>query len=451
MGPSLAQGTRCPANRRARTGESGQIHRGRPASPGSVLEVSPGHQTGRLSKRLVLLMAVATGAIVANLYYSQPLLHEIATEFGVGTAATSLVVTATQVGYALGLLLVVPLGDLRPRRSLTVTIYIAAAGFLALAAASPTLWVFQGALLAVGCASVAGQVMIPFAADLAEPGRQGRVVARLMTGLLLGILLARTVAGLVAQAAGWRTIYWISAGVMITFAAVLRRSLPAEGVRPHLPYVRLVASSLRFLATEPVLRRRAWDGATEFAAFSVLWTSLAFLLSGPPFYYSRAVIGLFGLAGVAGVTMANVAGRLADAERTRAVTTASALLLTGSFGIIALGKASLGPLVVGILVLDIGTQGIQITNQALIYRIRPEARSRINSAYMVCYFAGGAIGSISAGAVLGAWGWYGVCALGAAYGALLVGSALLDHLRPAAGLVARRDKIDSAVAAGALD
>ncbi len=392
---------------------------------------------GGLSNRLVLLMAVATGAIVANLYYSQPLLHEIATEFGVGSAATSIVVTATQVGYALGLLLVVPLGDLRPRRSLTVSVYVAAGGFLALAAAAPTLWLFELASLLVGCASVAGQVMIPFAADLAEPHRQGRIVARIMTGLLLGILLARTAAGLVAEAAGWRTIYWVSAGLMVVLALVLRRALPPEGPRPHLPYPKLVASSLRFLVTEPVLRRRSFNGATEFAAFSVLWTSLAFLLAGPPFHYSRAVIGLFGLAGVAGVTMANVAGRLADAQRTAVVTTVSALLLTGSFGLLAWGKASLAPLIAGILVLDVGTQGIQITNQAIIYRIAPEARSRINSAYMVCYFAGGAFGSVSAGAVLAAAGWDGVCWLGAGFGVLLLGSALLDHLRPPVPVPAR--------------
>jgi predicted MFS family arabinose efflux permease len=391
-----------------------------------------------LSNRLVLLMAVATGAIVANLYYSQPLLHEIAASFGVGAAATSLVVTSTQVGYALGLLFVVPLGDLRARRPLTVAVYLVSAGFLAMAAAAPSLWVFELASLAVGCSSVAGQIMIPFAADLADPARQGRIVARIMTGLLLGILLARTAAGLVAQAAGWRTIYWVSAGLMVLFAAVLRRALPGEPVRPHLPYSRLVASSLRFLATEPQLRRRALIGGAEFAAFSVLWTSLAFLLSGPPFDYPRAVIGLFGLAGVAGVAMANVAGRMADADRTRAVTTAAAVVLTASFGLLALGRSSLGFLVAGIVVLDVGAQGIQITNQAVIYRIRPEARSRINSAYMVCFFAGGAVGSVTAGAVLAGWGWGGVCVLGAGFGTLLLGTALFDHLRPLdAGAAAR--------------
>ncbi len=384
----------------------------------------------RLSNRLVLLMAVATGAIVANLYYSQPLLHQVSLSFHTGTAATSLVVTCTQVGYALGLLLVVPLGDLRPRRSLTFTVFLLSAAFLVVAAAAPTLWLFEAAAVAIGCASVGGQIMIPLAADLADPARQGRIVARMMTGLLLGVLLARTAAGLVAQVAGWRTIYWISAGLMVVFALVLRRALPGEPARPHLPYRRLVGTSLRFLATEPVLRRRAWAGATEFAAFSVLWTSLAFLLSGPPYHYSRAVIGLFGLAGVAGVTMANVAGRLADNEKTRVTTTISAVLLTGSFAILALGRTELVPLIIGILVLDIGTQGIQITNQAIIYRIRPEARSRVNGSYMVCYFTGGALGSLSAGLVLAGAGWDGICWLGGGFGALLVVGALFEHVRP---------------------
>ena len=385
-----------------------------------------------LSNRLVVLMAVATGAIVANLYYAQPLLHQISLSFRVGTAATSLVVTCTQVGYAAGLLLVVPLGDFRPRRSLAVSMFVLTAGLLALSAAAPDLWLFEVAAVAVGCTSVAGQIMIPFAADLAEPGRQGRIVGQMMTGLLVGILLARTASGLVAQVAGWRAIYWISAGLMVVFAVVLRRALPAEGPRPHISYGHLVGSSLRFLATEPVLRRRAFMGAAGFAAFSVLWTSLSFLLSGPPFHYSKAVIGLFGLAGVAGVTTANIAGRMADADRHRIVTTLSALVLTGSFGILALGKDALVPLILGIVVLDIGTQGIQITNQAINYRVRPEARSRVNSAYMVCYFVGGALGSFSSGAVLAAAGWYGICWLGAGFGVLLGGAALLDHLRPIA-------------------
>ena len=244
--------------------------------------------------------------------------------------------------------------------------------------------------------------MIPFAADLAPEERRGRVVARIMTGLLLGILLARTVSGLVAQAAGWRAIYWLSAGLMIVFAVVLWRALPDEGARPHRSYAELVGSSLRLLVTEPVLRRRAWHGACAFACFSVLWTSLAFLLSGSPYHYSNAVIGLFGLVGAGGIVAANLAGKLADSARGTATTVVSGVLLAGSFALLWAGRTSLAAVIIGIVVLDVGTQGMQITNQAVIYALRPDARSRINSAYMVCYFLGGAIGSLLAGALYGA-------------------------------------------------
>ena len=274
--------------------------------------------------------------------------------------------------------------------------------------------------------------MIPFAADLAPEERRGRVVARIMTGLLLGILLARTVSGLVAQAAGWRAIYWLSAGLMVVFAVVLWRALPSEGPRPHRSYPALVGSSLRLLVDEPVLRRRAWHGACAFAAFSVLWTTLAFLLSGQPYHYSNLVIGLFGLVGAGGIFAANLAGKLADSDRHTATTVVAGVLLAASFALLWTGRTSLAALVIGIVVLDMGTQGMQITNQAIIYALRPDARSRINSAYMVCYFLGGAIGSLAAGAVYGTHGWAGVCLLGAGFGVLTLGMSAYDRLRPPA-------------------
>src|SRR3984885_10722820 len=368
-----------------------------------------------LSSRLVLLMAVATGAVVANLYYAQPLLNEVSRSLHVGSAAASTVVTATQVGYAAGLLLIVPLGDLRPRRSLVVLLFALSAVALVACAIAPNLWLFEAGSVAAGCASVAGQVMVPFAAGLAPEERRGRVVARIMTGLLLGILLARTVSGVVAQAFGWRAIYWLSAALMVVFAVVLWRALPSESARPHRSYRELVGSSLRLLVDEPVLRRRAWHGACAFAGFSVLWTTLAFLLSGSPYHYSNLVIGLFGLVGAGGILAANLAGKLADSSRRTLTTVIAGILLAGSFALLWAGRTSLAFLIIGIVVLDMGTQGMQITNQAVIYALRPDARSRINSAYMVCYFLGGAAGSLSAGALYGAHGWAGVCLLGAGH------------------------------------
>ena len=310
-------------------------------------------------------------------------------------------------------------------------LFVVSAVALVACALAPSLWLFGLASVAVGAASVAGQVMIPFAADLAPEERRGRVVARIMTGLLLGILLARTVSGLVAQVAGWRAIYWLSAGLMIFFAFVLWRALPAERPRPQRSYSSLVASSLRLLTTEPVLRRRAWHGACAFAAFSVLWTTIAFLLSGSPYHYSNAVIGLFGLVGAGGIVAANLAGKLADSARATATTVGAGVLLVGSFALLWAGRTSLAALIVGIVVLDMGTQGMQITNQAVIYALRPDARSRITSAYMVCYFLGGAIGSLSAGALYGTHGWAGVCLLGAGLGVLTLAMSAYDRARPA--------------------
>ena len=383
-------------------------------------------------------MAVATGAIVANLYYAQPLLHNVARSFGVGSAVAATVVTVSQVGYAAGLLLVVPLGDLYPRRRLAVILFLAATAALVLCAVAPTLWLFEVGAVTVGGASVAGQVMIPFAADLAPEQRRGRVVARIMTGLLLGILLARTFSGLVSEVAGWRAVYWISAVLMFGFALVMRKALPSESARPHVFYRGLVGSSLRLLVDEPVLRRRAALGACAFGAFSVLWTALAFLLSAPPYNYSNAVIGLFGLAGVGGVLAANLAGKMADSHRVTAATPVAGILLVISFGLLALGKTSVVALLAGIVVLDIGTQGMQITNQAVIYTLRPDARSRINSAYMVCYFVGGALGSLTAGAVFSGAGWNGVCILGAGFGAATVILSAWHRFRPTPAVDDRR-------------
>ena len=398
-------------------------------------------QAQTLSRALVALIAIATGAVVANLYYAQPVLHQVARSFHSGPGPTSSIITATQIGYAAGLLLVVPLGDLHPRRALVTRLFWVAAVALVACALAPNLWLFGLASIAVGGASVAGQVMIPFAADLAPEERRGRVVARIMTGLLLGILLARTVSGLVAQAAGWRAIYWLSAGLMVCFACILWRALPAERPRPQRSYPSLVSSSLRLLVTEPVLRRRAWHGACAFAAFSALWTTIAFLLSGSPYRYSNAVIGLFGLVGAGGIVAANMAGKLADSARATATTVGAGVLLAGSFALLWAGRTSLAALILGIVVLDMGTQGMQITNQAVIYALRPDARSRINSAYMVCYFLGGAAGSVSAGALYGTHGWAGVCLLGAGFGALTLAMSVYDRVRPA--LVAQASTISS--------
>jgi predicted MFS family arabinose efflux permease len=369
-------------------------------------------------------MAVATGAIVANLYYLQPLLHQVQASFHVSSAGASSLITATQVGYALGLALLLPLGDLIARRRLVVAIFLAAALAMGLSAWVSSFALFFAITLVVGLCSTGGQIMIPFAADLAPELRRGRTVARLMSGLLLGILLSRTVSGFMAQLFGWRSVYVLGATLMALGAVVLHFALPDEAPRPHLPYPKLVSSAFALLVQLSELRRRAWLGAMAFACFSVLWTTLAFKLSAPPFSYSQATIGLFGLAGAAGVLAANAAGRLADQRRQRLSTLLAAGLLLGSFAVLGLAGGSIVAITAGIVLLDIAVQGIQITNQSIIYALAPESRSRINSAYMVCYFLGGALGSLAGGLAYSSGGWTASCALGAGFAVLALVPAM---------------------------
>jgi predicted MFS family arabinose efflux permease len=277
---------------------------------------------------------------------------------------------------------------------------------------------------------VAAQILIPFAATLADDERRGQVVGTVMSGLLLGILLARTLAGFVASSGSWRTIYWVAAALMATLAVVLARALPQTRAQSDLRYWALLRSAVELFATEPLLRRRCQLGALGMATFSVLWTTVAFLLAGPPYHYSEAVIGLFGLVGAAGALCANLAGRFADRGHSRLATIVFTASIAVSFGLLAAGRTSVGWLIVGILLLDVGVQGLQVTNQSLIYTVAPTARSRITSAYMVCYFAGGAAGSAAAAAVYAGSGWGGVCLLGAGIGLAAVLLSVRDVVWP---------------------
>jgi len=382
------------------------------------------HAPARLTRSLILLFAAACGVAVANLYYAQPILNTVARSFGASAGTAGLIVTFSQIGYAAGLALLVPLGDLLTRRRLLpVLLAITAAGLVA-SAAAPAIGLLIGAALVVGAASVAAQLLVPMAASLADDEHRGRVVGTVMSGLLLGILLARTVSGAVAGLAGWRVVYVMAAALTLAMAAILWFVLPPEGERDRIRYGELLATTVRLFMTERVLRRRAGYGALGFAAFSVLWTTIAFLLAGAPYHYGDVTIGLFGLVGAAGALCANFAGRWVDRELHRLTTMAFALCIALSFLPLWYGRHNLALLIAGILVLDVGVQGLQVTNQSMIYRLAPQARSRVNSAYMVCYFAGGAAGSAVASAVYDASHWAGVCLLGAAIGAVTVLAAV---------------------------
>lgn len=381
-----------------------------------------------MPRGLVVVFAVACGLAVANLYYAQPVLYDITRSFGTNEAEAGLVVTLSQIGYALGLALLVPLGDILTRRRFLPAVLSATAVGLVVSAAAPSIGVLVAVALVVGVGSTVAQMLVPMAASLADDARRGRVVGQVMSGLLLGILLARTVSGFVAGVTSWRVVYVLAAGVTVLMALVLRRVLPAESERPSIRYGALLRSTVALFRAEPLLRRRILFGALGMAAFSAFWTTMAFVLSGAPYHYGTASIGLFGLVGAAGALCANFAGRWADRGLTRTTTVVFAVLMAASFLPLWLGGHDLAMMIVGVLVLDVGVQGLQVTNQSMIYRLAPEARSRINSAYMVCYFTGGAIGSASASWLYGSHRWAGVCLLGAGIGVAAVALALADAL-----------------------
>jgi predicted MFS family arabinose efflux permease len=361
---------------------------------------------------MVLLLAAACGAAVANNYYAQPLLHTIAIAFGVSEATAGLLVTAGQAGYAVGLALLVPLGDLLERRRLIARMLVLTAVAQTLAAASPTFAVLASALALAGVTSVVAQIIVPMAASLATDNERGQVVGKVMSGLIIGILLARTVSGLIASVAGWRPVYVMAAAAMLLLAAVLYRALPEVEPSERISYRALLRSVLDLVREEPVLRQRMGLGAASLGCFSILWTPIAFLLSGPPYHYGTALIGLFGLAGLAGAAAAPAAGRLADRGRGRYATLGAIVILLGSWSLLDLGAHSLAALIAGTIALDLGVQALHISNQSAIYALRPQARSRLNTAYMVAYFLGGAVLSAAASLVYSAAGWNGICALG---------------------------------------
>ncbi len=368
--------------------------------------------THGLSPALIVLMSVATGLAVASNYYAQPLLDTIARNFSLSASTAGFIVTAAQLGYAAGLLFLVPLGDMFERRMLIVSMTLLAAGGMLITASSQSLGMLILGTALTGLFSVVAQILVPLAATLATPDKRGKVVGTIMSGLLLGILLARTVAGLLANLGGWRTVFWVASVLMALMAIALWRGLPKMKSETHLNYPQLLGSVFSLFIHDKLLRTRAMLGCLTFANFSILWTSMAFLLAAPPFNYSEGMIGLFGLAGAAGALGARPAGGFADKGKSHLTTTAGLLLLLLSWLAIWLGHTSVPMLIIGILVLDLTVQGVHITNQTVIYRIHPDARNRLTAGYMTSYFIGGAAGSLISASAWQHAGWAGVCLAG---------------------------------------
>jgi predicted MFS family arabinose efflux permease len=366
-----------------------------------------------LNSALVALMSVATGLAVASNYYVQPLLDTIAHQFNLSVSLAGFIVTTAQLGYAFGLLLLVPLGDMLERRALIVSMSLLAAGGMMITALSSSLAMMLLGTVLTGLFSVVAQLLVPLAATLAAPEKRGKVVGTVMSGLLLGILLARTVAGALAQFAGWRSVYWTASVLMILMALALWRFLPRYKQAVTLNYSQLLRSIFSLYASHRVLRTRALTGCLSFANFSMLWTSMAFLLASAPYNFNEGEIGLLGLVGAAGALAARQAGGLADKGKAKLTTSVGLIIMLGSWGMTALGAHNLVALIMGILLLDLAVQGVHITNQSVIYRNMPEARNRLTSGYMTSYFIGGALGSIISANAFHHFGWYGVCTAGA--------------------------------------
>lgn len=371
-----------------------------------------------LSRALILLMAVATGLAVASNYYAQPLLHSIAEQFGLSTASAGSIVIAAQLSYGAGLLLLAPLGDLFEQRRLIVIMTAISALGLVISACAPSLpWLILGTAL-TGLFSVVAQILVPLAATLSQPHQRGRAVGTLMSGLLLGILLARTAAGFMAEIGGWRSIYVLAAILMALSAIALYRSLPRHHNHAGMKYPALIGSVFRLFYEEPLLRLRSLLGLLSFSLFGLFWTPLAFLLAREPYHYSDAVIGLFGLAGAAGALSANWAGRLADRGKGSLGTTVGLVVLLLSWLPLGFAEHSLAALLVGVLLLDLAVQLVHVSNQNAVIALRPQARTRMNAGYITCYFIGGALGSLLGTQLLQHQGWMGIVVAGLMIGAV---------------------------------
>lgn len=368
-----------------------------------------------LSRRLTLIMAVAAGIAVANLYYNQPMLADMAATLHVSAHEIGYVATATQIGYAAGMPLFIPLGDFWERRNLIALLFIAVACALAGAALSTSLSALVITSFLIGATTVIAQILIPLATELVTPAEQGRTVGTILSGVLLGILLARTLSGFVAQHFGWRMMFWLAAGMAVVSSLFLRSVLPHIPAHSKISYRELMHSIWLLVLELPKLRQVSLVAGMFFAAFSAFWTTLVFLLETPPYHYGSQAAGLFGLVGAVGASVAPISGRLSDRRSPRFVVRIAIGVVLCAFAIFWRFAFYLWGLVIGVIVLDAGVQAAQVANQSRVLKLKPEARNRVNTVYMICYFGGGSVGSLIGSIAWSKWHWTGVCATGIAF------------------------------------
>ncbi|MGC0903628.1 MFS transporter [Pantoea agglomerans] len=369
-----------------------------------------------LSSRMIFLFSLTSALAVANVYSAQPLLESIAASLQVSPGTIGTVVTATQSGYALGLIFLVPLGDCVNRKKLVITQLLLSVLALIIAAVAPDLMTLLCAMLLVGLMAVVTQLMVAWAAMLASPEQRGQVVGSVTSGIVIGILLARFVSGMIADLAGWRAVYLTAACLLLLISFILAKVLPATaGQTQRTSYPHLLLSVFRLFLTEPQLRKRGILALLIFAAFSMLWSSMVLPLTALSLSHTQT--GMFGLAGLAGALAASRAGAWADLGLGQRATGLALALLTFSWLPIAALQTSLLLLIFGVILLDFAVQMVHVINQSLIVAARPEAASRLVGAYMCFYSLGSALGAIAATQLYTHWGWQAVCYAGAAVSA----------------------------------
>jgi predicted MFS family arabinose efflux permease len=376
-----------------------------------------------LNKGQVLFMALSTGLIVANIYYCQPLVVLISKEFGVPQSNAGIITFFTQVGYALGLLFFVPLGDMFEKRKQIIFTTLLSVGFLIMAALSTSLVVLSIASLFIGCTSIVPQLILPLAAHLSPPQNRGKIIGIVMSGLLIGILLSRTVSGLIGAWLGWRAVFWMAAIIAAVLLVIMRFIFPKTPSSYTGNYGSLMKSLLTLIKQQPILREASAINALSFGAFGMFWTTMVLHLAGPPFHFHSDSIGLFGLAAVAGALIAPLIGGSADKGNPRVAIGYGLLTVLIGFVLFFFWGHTIAGMVVGIILLDLGQQSVHVSNQARVYALAPEARNRLNTVYMTASFIGTSLGSALGLYLWTLAGWVGICIAGG----VLIGTAFLVY------------------------
>lgn len=365
-----------------------------------------------LTKLLILVMSIACGLTVANLYYIQPLLGDIAKTFHVDQLSIGFAAMLTQIGYAIGMIFILPLGDIKEKRNLIVIMLLFSVISLMSMFFSSNIYILTISSFAVGFTSIIPQLIIPLAAQLSNPQQRGQTIGTIMSGLLIGILLSRTVSGILGSYLGWRIVYLIAAIMMLALMLILRKLIPLCNPISDIKYSELLKSMIHLIKTEPILRESSLNGALMFSAFSAFWTSLIFLLESSHYNMGAEAAGLLGLVGVSGALAAPLVGKVADKRGSRFAIGICIVVVIVSYLLFFLFGFKILGLVLGVILLDLGVQSCNVSNQARVHSLNEETRNRLNTIYMVSFFLGGAFGSFLGSYSYSHFGWYGVCTFG---------------------------------------